>query len=95
MKRRASPTAGPSGDTSNVGVDLHSCQLNETKVEFYDCAGQVDYAGMHQTFLSRRALYLLVWDVTKHDHRSIYDSDKVGEPGFTCAKMVLCTASIV
>ncbi|CAN0498040.1 unnamed protein product [Laminaria digitata] len=29
----------------------------------HDCAGQIDYAGMHQIFLSRRALYLLVWDV--------------------------------
>ncbi|CAN0193906.1 unnamed protein product, partial [Scytosiphon promiscuus] len=47
------------------GIELHRHQIKGTTVEFYDCAGQVDYCGMHQTFLTRRALYLLVWDVQK------------------------------
>lgn len=51
-------------EASTVGIELHTCVLENTQVEFYDCAGQLDYAGMHQIFLSRRALYLLVWDVT-------------------------------
>lgn len=44
-------------------------------VEFFDCAGHVDYAGMNQTFLARRALYLVVVDIKKyHDRENI---DKV------------------
>ncbi|CAN0156577.1 unnamed protein product [Ascophyllum nodosum] len=53
--------------SSTVGIELRRRELNGTTVEFYDCAGQVDYYGMHQTFLTRRALFLLVWDVTKFD----------------------------
>lgn len=60
---RASPTVGTPAKVSTVGIELLRHRLKGTTVEFYDCAGQVDYAGMHQTFLSRRALYLLVWDV--------------------------------
>eukprot|EP00752_Nemacystus_decipiens_P009015 g8047.t2 len=60
---RPSPTVGTAADVSTVGIDLIRHRLQGTTVEFYDCAGQVDYAGMQQTFLSRRALYLVVWDV--------------------------------
>ncbi|CAM9253300.1 unnamed protein product, partial [Sphacelaria rigidula] len=60
-----SPTTGTTAEASTVGVELHPHQLEDTAVEFFDCAGQVDYAGMHQTFLTRQALYLLVVDVTK------------------------------
>ena len=59
-----SPTKGTLAEASTVGIELKSHILQETTVEFYDCAGEVDYAGTHQTFLTRRALYLLVWDVT-------------------------------
>ncbi|CAN0437349.1 unnamed protein product, partial [Ascophyllum nodosum] len=31
----------------------------------YDLAGQVDYYGLHQLFLTERALYVLVWDASK------------------------------
>lgn len=48
-----------------MGIDLIRHRLKGTTVEFYDCAGQVDYTGMQQTFLSRRALYLVVWDVRR------------------------------
>ncbi|CAN0491942.1 unnamed protein product, partial [Scytosiphon promiscuus] len=50
-------------EVSTVGIELLRHRLRDIRVEFYDCAGQLDYAGMHQTFLSRRAVYLLVWDV--------------------------------
>ena len=63
IKGTKSPTEGTLEEASTVGIDLRHHLLQGTKVEFYDCAGQVDYAGMHQTFLTRHALYLLVWDV--------------------------------
>ena len=63
--------------SSTVGIELRRRELNGTTVEFYDCAGQVDYYGMHQTFLTRRALFLLVWDVTKFDGLTGNDLTKV------------------
>lgn len=84
-----------------MGIELLRHRLKGTTVEFYDCAGQVDYAGMHQTFLSRRALYLLVWDVRRCDGKDGDALDKVGGPwqevGFVvvatrpCFKMRLST----
>ncbi|CAN0200264.1 unnamed protein product, partial [Scytosiphon promiscuus] len=65
VHRTGTRTTGDSRDVSTKGIELHRHQLKGTTVEFYDCAGQVDYYGMHQTFLTRRALYLLVWDVQK------------------------------
>ena len=65
MAGEGSPTQGTSDEASTVGIDIHCHQSPQgMAVEFYDCGGQVDYAGMHQVFLTRRALYLLVWDVT-------------------------------
>ncbi|CAM9525926.1 unnamed protein product [Scytosiphon promiscuus] len=66
MRRRIGTcTSGEPRDVSTKGIELHRDQINGTTVEYYDCAGQVDYYGMHQTFLTSRALYLLVWDVQK------------------------------
>ncbi|CAM9844456.1 unnamed protein product, partial [Scytosiphon promiscuus] len=65
VQRTGTRTTGESRDVSTKGIELHRHQIKGTTVEFYDCAGQVDYYGMHQTFLTRRALYLLVWDVQK------------------------------
>ena len=59
------PTEGTPDEVSTIGIHLRRHPLKDVRVEFYDCAGQLDYAGMHQIFLSRRALYLLVWDVKK------------------------------
>lgn len=60
------PTEGTPAKVSTVGLDLVTHILEDnTTVEIYDCAGQLDYTGMHQIFLSRRALYLVVWDVEK------------------------------
>lgn len=77
MEGRGFPTTGPPAEASTVGMELRAHRLQDgTKVEFFDCAGQVDYAGMHQTFLSRRALYLLVVDITKY--LDVDDLDEVG-----------------
>ena len=34
-------------------------------VKLYDLAGQVEYYGLHQLFLTEKALYVLVWDASK------------------------------
>ena len=70
-------TKGAAEDVSTVGIDLLRHRLGDIKVEFYDCAGQLDYAGMHDIFLSRRALYLLVWDVKKCHGKHGSDLDEV------------------
>ncbi|CAM9637542.1 unnamed protein product, partial [Laminaria digitata] len=64
---KGSPTKGTPEEVSTVGIELLRHRLRDIRVEFYDCAGQLDYAGMHQTFLSRRAVYLLVWDAITND----------------------------
>ncbi|CAM9890847.1 unnamed protein product [Ectocarpus fasciculatus] len=75
---RGCRTAGTPEDVSTVGIELRRHhQRNGRTVEFYDCAGQVDYYGMHQTFLTRRALYLLVWDVSRCHGKEGSDLDKV------------------
>ena len=60
-------TEGTLEEARTVGIKLSPRMPHRTKIEFYDCAGHVDYAGMHQILLTRRALYLLVWDVTLFD----------------------------
>ena len=72
-----SRTEENAGISSTVGIELRRRELSGTTVEFYDCAGQVDYYGMHQTFLTQRALFLLVWDVTKFDGLTGNDLTKV------------------
>ena len=52
-------------------------KLENICVEFYDCAGQVDYGGMHQVFLTQRALFLLVWDIQRCSGLSADDLDNV------------------
>lgn len=78
VNERGSRTVGTSEEVSTVGIELRRHhQRNGRTVEFYDCAGQVDYYGMHQTFLTRRALYLLVWDVSRCHGKESNDLDKV------------------
>lgn len=80
-----SPTQGTPAQVSTVGIELLRHKLEGTTVEFFDCAGQVDYAGMHQTFLTRRALYLLVVDITKYRRLDdVENLDKVGIVGHRC-----------
>lgn len=63
----ANRTEGEPENISTEGIEvLHEVLQHaseKTSVEFYDCAGQVDYGGMQQVFLTRRALFLLVWDI--------------------------------
>lgn len=79
VEGRGLPTVGPPAKVSTVGIELHRHNLKGTTVELYDCAGQVDYYGMHQTFLTRRALYLLVWDVSRCHGKTDDDLDEVGK----------------
>lgn len=78
VNERGSRTVGTSEEVSTVGIELRRHrQRNGRTVEFYDCAGQVDYYRMHQTFLTRRALYLLVWDVSRCHGKEGNNLDKV------------------
>lgn len=85
VARHGSPTQGTPAQASTVGIELLRDKLRDITVEFYDCAGQVDYAGMHQTFLTRRALYLLVVDIKKYrDLGDLESLDKVGGVDHRC-----------
>lgn len=78
VQREGTPTEGTPEEVSTIGIQLRRHELKDVRVEFYDCAGQLDYAGMHQVFLSRRAIYLLVWDVRKCHGKTGSILDKVG-----------------
>lgn len=90
ISKSPSRTAGTPHEASTEGIDVRPHQLENTSVEFYDCAGQVDYAGMHQVFLTRRALFLLVWDITRCSglHGSYLDEvyDLMSLPPFNLTK---------
>ncbi|CAM9487752.1 unnamed protein product [Scytosiphon promiscuus] len=77
VEGRACATRGTAAEASTVGIDLIRHNLKGATIEFYDCAGQVDYYGMHQTFLTRRALYLLVWDASKCDGKDGEELDEI------------------
>lgn len=82
------PTEGKPEEATTVGIDVQSHDLENTTVEFYDCAGQLDYYGMHQIFLSKRALYLLVWDVSTYQDfstRKNSELDKVYPVKYACS----------
>ena len=74
---RANRTEGTPEEASTEGIEVRPHQIENTSVEFYDCAGQVDYGGMHQVFLTQRALFLLVWDITECSGRSVRNLDRV------------------
>lgn len=77
ISRRANPTEGTLEEASTEGIDVRPHKLENTSVEFYDCAGQVDYGGMHQVFLTRRALFLLVWDISRCSSLRVNKLDEV------------------
>lgn len=77
VSREANPTEGTPEEASTEGIDVKPHQVENTSVEFYDCAGQVDYGGMHQVFLTRRAVFLLVWDISRCSGLSSPDLDEV------------------
>ncbi|CAM9968091.1 unnamed protein product [Ascophyllum nodosum] len=54
-------------ELESVGVSVHDHRFETglaggTDVKLYDLAGQVELYGLHQFFLTERALYVLVWD---------------------------------
>ena len=59
------------GNESTVGVDVSEwkyCPAHNRKIfhfSIWDFAGQKEYYATHQCFLSKRSLYLLVWNVTE------------------------------
>ena len=61
------------GNESTVGVDVsewkYAPAYNKKTLHFsiWDFAGQEEYYATHQCFLSKRSLYLLVWNVTEGD----------------------------
>eukprot|EP00903_Cladosiphon_okamuranus_P017025 g15690.t1 len=65
---------------TTVGVDLHSHILrNGTECKIYDVAGQVTYYGLHQFFLTERAVYVIVSDATKFEGLSGKELDEAIE----------------
>ena len=61
------------GNESTVGIDVsewkYAPAYNKKTFHFsiWDFAGQEEYYATHQCFLSKRSLYLLVWNVTEGD----------------------------
>ena len=58
---------------STVGIDISewkyspACYKKTFHFRIWDFAGQEEYYATHQCFLSKRSLYLLVWNVTEGD----------------------------
>lgn len=77
ISKSANRTEGTPQEASTEGIEVRPHQLKNTSVEFYDCAGQVDYGGMQQVFLTRRALFLLVWDISRCSGISDSNLDEV------------------
>ena len=61
------------GDESTVGVSIREWKYNPTSdretihFSIWDFVGQEENYATHQCFLSKRSLYLLVWNITKGD----------------------------
>lgn len=73
-------------ELETVGVEISDYTLAGKSTKFYDLAGQVDYYGLHQLFMTERALYVMTWDaskflrrkeVTPHDIENIEEDKKV------------------
>ena len=52
-------------ERETVGVEISDYNLGEQTTKFYDLAGQVDYYGLHQLFVTERAVYVMTWDASK------------------------------
>lgn len=76
MSRHAYRTEETSEEAGTQGIGVHPHELENTSVDFYDCAGQIDYAGMQEVFLTGRAIFL-VWDVQKFSNLSPNRLDEV------------------
>ena len=76
------------GNESTVGIDISewryapACDKKIFHFSIWDLVGQEEYHPIHQYFLSKRSLYLLVWNVTE------------GEAGFADLKAWLNNISV-
>ena len=52
-------------DLETVGVEVSDFNMAGQATKFYDLAGQVDYYGLHQLFMTERAVYVMTWDASK------------------------------
>lgn len=53
-------------DLETVGISVSDYVLDgKMTARFYDLAGQVEYYGLHQLFMTSRAVYVLTWDASK------------------------------
>ena len=60
-------TQGEELESVGVSVQCHRFETGvkcNAEVKLYDLAGQVEYYGLHQLFLTERALYVLVWNAS-------------------------------
>ncbi len=60
------------------GIDIHEWHIRTPKVKdfranFWDFGGQEIYHATHQFFLTKRSLYLLVWEARKDDDLQTFD----------------------
>jgi len=63
---------------STEGIEINELNLkiastDHFKINIWDFGGQEIYHATHQFFLTKRSLYLLIWDATKEDHNSCFD----------------------
>ncbi len=72
----------PGMESTTHGINIQPWELDCTfedesscnvKINFWDFGGREIYYSTHQFFLSRRALYLLVWEVCKDDETPSFD----------------------
>eukprot|EP00752_Nemacystus_decipiens_P014395 g12804.t1 len=56
-------------ELETVGVEVSDFNSAGRSTKLYDLAGQVDYYGLHQLFMTERAVYVMTWDAAKYLHR--------------------------
>lgn len=56
-------------ELETVGVEVSDYNLTGKSIRLYDLAGQVDYYGLHQSFMTERAVYVMTWDASKYLRR--------------------------
>ncbi|CAN0237358.1 unnamed protein product, partial [Scytosiphon promiscuus] len=58
-------------ETVGVKVSDYSLRnLERQSTKLYDLAGQVDYYGLHQLFMTEGAVYVMTWDASKFLRRT-------------------------
>jgi len=63
-------------ELETVGVEISDYNLEGTATKFYDLAGQVDYYGLHQLFVTERTVYVMTWDASKFLRRKEVNHEK-------------------